>query len=151
MGYSFISDDTPLMCFNAFHSWKLGWYNDKLITLNAVEENTFQGFIAGFVDYKTAPVVLLQIVTIQPQKYFINYNKKTGFNIGTTEGGNQLLLVMDDGGVGSLLLAKLNPGEYTTLKNVTKKNGDMIIKLVSIDSSKGANIQILYTGKKSFL
>ena len=131
MGYSYAQDDTPLMCFNAFHSWKLGWYHMKSVVVP--KGGSFNGYLSGFVDYGNsgAETVLIRLErnnNDSESDFFVNYNKKTGFNSGTLTGGDQVLVVYGDGASSkSTLVAKLNSGDSITLD-------DFSVRVNSIDA-----------------
>jgi len=131
MGYSYAQDDTPLMCFNAFHSWKLGWYITKSVVVP--KGGSFSGNLSGFVDYGNsgAETVLIRLErnnNDSDSDFFVNYNKKTGFNSGTLTGGDQVLVVYGDGASSkSTLVAKLNSGDSITLD-------DFSVRVNSIDA-----------------
>ena len=144
MGYSYSQDDGPKMCFNAAKSWQLRWYEDKHITVNPLVSG-WEGDMVGIVDYSIISNderVLLQIdVPGNTTDYYVNYNRKplTGFNSGTVEGGNQLL-VTSQGGSGtsyseSSLLSKMNAGGSYTITNFGGTSESVTIKFVSINTT----------------
>eukprot|EP00814_Leptocylindrus_danicus_P019785 CAMPEP_0116024062 /NCGR_PEP_ID=MMETSP0321-20121206/12060_1 /TAXON_ID=163516 /ORGANISM="Leptocylindrus danicus var. danicus, Strain B650" /LENGTH=591 /DNA_ID=CAMNT_0003495655 /DNA_START=30 /DNA_END=1802 /DNA_ORIENTATION=+ len=116
MGYSYSSDDDPLMCFNAPKNWQLGWYSDgqKVVT------SGWRGKIYGIADYggvdHNGSVVLVQIpasVHGGTDDWYVSFNRQTGINAGTQEGGDQVLLHRRPAGTGfaeSTLVAKLSAG-----------------------------------------
>jgi hypothetical protein len=144
MGYSYKDDDSPLMCFNAYQSWQLGWYRNKTKLLQSRE--SFTGALSAIVDFdkKKSDTVLIRINTSKSMDYYINYNKKTSFNAGTLEGSNQVLVVTAIGN-GSIysetnLVAKLNSGGSFTFETDTGSN--MTLMVNSIDVNGTANIHI---------
>lgn len=50
MGYSYASDDGPIMCFNPGKSWNLGWYTDRHATADPLSQ-TWTGTLVGVADY----------------------------------------------------------------------------------------------------
>lgn len=146
MGYSYGQDDTPLMCFNAYHSWQLGWYRRKSIALRSDARAVFTGELSGFVDFGSSKpsTVLIRLETRNATSYYINYNKKVGFNNGTLEGGNQVLVVaaIVGDGTGSNLVAKLGTGGSYTIRNATQTGTDVIIRVNSIVPNGNARICI---------
>lgn len=141
MGYSFGQDDTPLMCFDAYHSWQLGWYSKKSILLK--EGQAFRGYLSGIVDYVSgnSTAVLIRLETNTSMSYYISYNKKTGFNSGTKDGINQVLIVTAEGNgktySNSNLVSKLGSGGSFTFPN-----GKNILRVFSVDPYGKAGIYI---------
>lgn len=135
MGYSYSQDDSPLMCFNSYHSSLLGWYKSKTTILQSSLH--FNGNLSGFVDFNTTSNPVLIQVSLNSHDYFINYNKNTKFNSGTKEGLNQVLVV-ESAGRASNLLAKLDSGATFTFPT----SPGLILQVRSIDFSGDANIFI---------
>ncbi len=117
MGYSYSQDDDPKMCFNAAKSWQLGWYDDKKmeLALPATGEISWSGRLFGIAEYDMTAandIVLVKIETGTDLDYYVNFNRKVGFNSGTKEGGDQVLIVASPGNGesygNSLLEAKLS-------------------------------------------
>lgn len=127
MGYSYGAKDTPKMCFNAYHSWMLGWYNSKVRDLTSSEP--FEGELSPITDYNSTNSVYVLIRVVD---YFISYNKKEGFNSGTVEGADQVLVFRSQS-VNSDLVAKLGPGTQYTLPDL---GNNKTIKVHAIVSSK---------------
>ena len=115
MGYSYSQDDTPEMCFNGPKNWQLGWYSDRQIVVTS----GWTGNIVGLVDYQNTSdeTIVLQIpasVDGGSDDWYVSFNRKSGINSGTVEGGNQVLVHKRESGNGysqSWLMAKLNSGE----------------------------------------
>lgn len=147
MGFSFVSEDTPLKCFNAYNSWKLGWFRDKSKTVKAGEN--YHGLLSSTVDYNlsAALVVLVRFNTATNTDYYINYNKKTGHNIDTGEGQNQVLVVTADGDgtdyTSTNLVAKLSQGQSFIMNNITSEGGKMILWVDSV--GQDAKLRIEHT------
>ena len=116
MGYSYSQDDGPLMCFNPAKSWQTQWYASKSTVVDPSAGNCFEGKVYGIADYSNAAssVVLVKIDDASATDYFVTFNRQSGINSGTQEGGNQVTVVQA-GGEGtsyaeSSLLAKLGAG-----------------------------------------
>jgi len=145
MGFSYSQDDGPKMCFNAAKSWQLGWYSDKHIQVDA--DGAYSGPLMGIVNYSSnSSPVLVKINTSSTVDYYVNFNRKTGFNSGTVEGGDQVTVVSAGGeGTGyaeSELLAKLSANqEYST-----SADGKPIkVSVGSIDTTSGiAQVSITF-------
>lgn len=115
MGYSYSNDDGPQMCFNAPKNAQLGWYDDKVETISA-SGGSFNGDLYGISDYGTMPGTASVIVKItgSTDDWYVSYNKRSGINSGTVEGGNQVLIHRRSPGSGyavSTLVAKLTAGQ----------------------------------------
>lgn len=108
------------MCFNAVKNWQLGWYADRHITLNQTESGSlnYEGNLIGLSDYgstTSADKMIIYIPNAKGADFYVSYNRKSGINAGTLEGGNQVLVheklnVPHEQGL-SWLLAKLNAGD----------------------------------------
>ena len=115
MGYIYSNDDGPEMCFNAPKNWKLGWYDDRQRTVSA---GVWSGDLYGIADYGDTidgDTVIARIPGTT-EDWYVSFNRKTGINSGTVEGGNQVLVHKRPSGLGygeSTLMAKINSGWYT--------------------------------------
>ena len=110
MGYSYSSDDGPEMCFNAPKHWQLGWYDDRQTTVSGGWSGDLYG-IADYVGTNEGDTVIVQIPGTED--WYVSFNRKTGINSGTPEGGNQVLVHKRSSSSGygkSDLMAKLNSG-----------------------------------------
>lgn len=121
MGYSYGSDDGPVMCFNAVKNWQLEWYADRHVLLNA--PFSWSGNLYGIADYGTSgssnKMIVRLVSSTASEDVYVSYNKKTGVNAGTAEGGNQVLIHTKVNGPTefgqSWLLAKLNAGQSSSV------------------------------------
>ena len=114
MGYSYSTDDGPEMCFNAPKNWQLQWYDDRETTVSGGWSGELYG-IADYGDTYDGDTVIARILGT-PDDWYVSFNRKTGINSGTVEGGNQVLVHKRPSGLGygeSTLMAKLNSGWYT--------------------------------------
>jgi len=93
MGYSYREANT-LMCFNAAKSWQLGWYSDSAVTIDAVANRSYEGEVASIIEdpFTVQVPILIKLNTPSGNDYFVNFNRKTDFNSGTKEGGNQVMI-----------------------------------------------------------
>jgi len=138
MGFSYEEDNT-IMCFNGAKSWASGWYSPKTRVIE-VGSSSYEGNLYGIADYNNtnAAVVLIKINDRTASDYYVTYNRKSGINSETKEGGNQVT-VTRQGGEGiiggyetSLLLAKLGTG-MRWIGVISGKT--MIVTVTSIDTS----------------
>jgi hypothetical protein len=119
------------MCFNAAKSWQLGWYSDKTVELSPFPTAavSWSGALVGIAEYNiTSPsdIVLIKIKTGTGEDYYINFNRKTGINSETQEGGDQVLVAKQGG----------NGVEYSNSVMVAKSGGQTI-NLVNSDPAHG--------------
>jgi len=135
-------DDHPLMCFNAAKSYQLGWYDNKAITLGPLLALSSSAQLFGIVDYENEGVsnVLLKLESGSYLDYYINFNRMTGFNNETQEGGDQILLT-SQGANGerfskSTLLAKLSNGGLYNISDYGGSPGTTVqVAVTNIDVS----------------
>ena len=144
MGSSYASDDTPLMCFNAAKSWQLGWYSSKHVTIDNMSTGSssmynYVGELAGLmedINDPNVPPMIIKLNTPYDEDYYIYFNRQFGFNAGTQEGGNQVLMVIQGGeGIGasqSELVARFSAGESGSFEDIIGEGSDIIT--VSVDS-----------------
>jgi len=154
MGYSYGQDEGPVMCFNAAKSWQTGWFDNKRVNMNiggtGATDNCFDGEITGQSDYNvnTNQIMLVKMNRSAGRDLFLMYNKKTGINSGTVEGGNLVTIVEADGeGTTygeSWLVAKLGAGQIYTASNYLGAGKDLVITVLSIGAT--ANVRIEYDG-----
>jgi hypothetical protein len=111
MGFSYGSNDSPEMCFNAPKNWQLQWYTDRQTTVSG----GWSGALYGIADYgntNEGDTVIVQIPGTS-EDWYVSFNCKTGINRDTQEGGNQVLVHKRQSGLGkgeSTLMAKLDSG-----------------------------------------
>jgi hypothetical protein len=90
MGYSYGSDDGPVMCFNGVKNWQLEWFTDRHVLINA--PFNWSGDLYGIADYGSTSISDKMIVRLASssgtEDIYVSYNKKAGVNVGTPEGGN---------------------------------------------------------------
>lgn len=100
------------MCFNAAKNFQLGWFSDKFMDMTL--SDTFSGDLIGQADYNNGDQEKVGIrITSSSNDYYVSFNRQTGINSGTLEGGDQVLVHERTSGNGyatSKLLAKLNAG-----------------------------------------
>jgi len=102
----------------AAKSWQLGWYAGKSTVVNPLVTSKWSGRLVGIADYDDAggdDHVLVKIETETDTDFYMNFNRQTGFNSGTVEGGDQVLITTQ-GGEGtsfakSTMVAKLSAGQ----------------------------------------
>lgn len=151
MGYSYSQDEGPVMCFNAAKSWQTGWFNSKRVNMNiggsAATDNCFETDITGQADYDAAlsQTILVKMNRSSGRDLFLMYNKKTGVNSGTVEGGNTVMIVEADGeGTSygqSWLMAKLGAGGSKTFTNYLGDGRDLVVTVPSIGSAARVKIE----------
>lgn len=146
MGYSYFEMSSPRMCFNAAKLWQLGWHSNRHKTISS-SEPFYIGDLAGFVDNPDVPgpPMLIKLDTPSSQDYFVNFNVRAGFNVGTMEGGDQVLVVQAGDGIGyseSDLKAKLSSGSSYKISNFD--NGkDLTVEVVSVNiQNRVASVRI---------
>jgi hypothetical protein len=135
------------MCFNAAKSWQLGWYADKTVTLDKRRKTSHVGVLGGIADYSDSNnIVLVKLNTGRSTDYYVNFNRQSGINSGTVEGGNQVTVVRAAGeGTGyaeSELVAKLSAGKRFKIKNFDRTGEKATIRVHSIGATARVSICI---------
>jgi hypothetical protein len=147
MGYSYSSTTGPKMCFNAAQSCQLGWYADKTVTLDK-DNRSYIGSLGGIADYSDSDnTVLVKLDTGESTDYYVNFNRKSGFNSGVKEGGNQVTVVKGRGDEStgyaeSELVAKLSGGKTYTIRNFDGTGMTATIQVHSIGTTARVSICI---------
>jgi len=150
MGYSYRSDDSPAMCFNAAKNWQLGWFESQQIALDPSEDLGFDpvSFILnGVVDYQEN--IPGRYVVIRINNFYIGFNRATDFNSGVQEAPNQVTVVEKLGeptsATKSKLAAKLSVGQQFTI--VLSEILSVQLQYVSNDNGKDAVVELNVIGE----
>ncbi len=133
------ADDDKRMCYNPQKNYQLGWYDDKVKTINPLDGKRHEYNINGVVDYKRnndALVVLRLDQASMVQDYYIGFNRATGMNSQTTEDANMLTIVRKENGAPdayglSTKVASLIPGQITVINNFNGKK-DIYVKFAGL-------------------
>ncbi|GFH56169.1 hypothetical protein CTEN210_12645 [Chaetoceros tenuissimus] len=143
MGFSYSNDDGPIQCFNAPKNWQLGWYDDKRVP---VSYDGWEGNLIGLSDYGNSNVAAGDMVIARVnlnESYYVSFNRKTGINSGTQEGGDQVMVHKRELGTeyaASDVLAYLNSGDA-----YTSPDSNFTVTVNSIDLTSNparANVKI---------
>ncbi|GFH47009.1 hypothetical protein CTEN210_03484 [Chaetoceros tenuissimus] len=103
MGFSYPFSDAPQMCFNSAKSWQLQWYRSRHLKLDSISRTAYRGELASILedpDQISATPMLIKINNGNTD-YFINFNRAAGFNSGTQEGADQVLITRSGIDIGS--------------------------------------------------
>lgn len=87
MGYTYRSVGGPKMCFNAAKYWKLGWMQDKALSMEP-SSSGWSGHLYAFVDYDKVPSGGVTILNVGP--LYVLYNRRKDINSGTMERGDHV-------------------------------------------------------------
>ena len=138
MGFGYPNeDDSPAMCFNGAKSWQLGWYNTSHVELSLTTGSTWTGDLFGVVDFDPSLTagqnVIVRFGFSQGLYYYVMFNLAEGFNKGTKEGANQVLVTQQYYGYSSQLLAKLSEGDLYEQEDVNLDGDTLTISVEEID------------------
>jgi hypothetical protein len=109
MAKSFRQTDWPRRCFDGRSNHILGWYKDRELILENVQDDPQLINLAAFVDYGKAADDEPVLVTL-PEEIFLQYNRAKAFHSGTGEKKDTVTITQMTNS-GSELLAGLKPGE----------------------------------------
>mmetsp|Transcript_28349 Transcript_28349/g.59376 ORF Transcript_28349/g.59376 Transcript_28349/m.59376 type:complete len:750 (+) Transcript_28349:119-2368(+) len=154
MGSSF-GDDDFYMCFNPAKSFQLGWYNNKVKTIDpfstpdAVSEFTLNG-VSDYEQNDDALIVLRLEQTALDPDYFIGYNRDSRMNQDTYEDKNMITIIrMDLSGEDkpkSEKVGSLYPNQTFKIENFNNER-DVKIRFVSVSNGtshiRDAAIQVI--------
>ena len=141
MGFSYSSDETPEMCFNAPKNFQLGWFPDREVTLSP-STYSWAGRLYGIANYDVTSSTEKMMIRMEDSNVnsgsdiYVSFNAQNGINAGTQEGGDQVLIHRKDGDVDaygrSWLLSKMSAGA-TFQASMT--DGTVPITVTSINTS----------------
>ena len=166
MGISYGVDDQNI-CFNPAKNYQLGWYEDKVKTIDPLSSDAYDGdshlgvrtfTMNGVSDYKkndSGLIVLRLEQTSSEQDYYIGFNRKAGINADTGGDGDAVTIVRKEAGLpdefgASTKVAALELGESYTIKKFNGKRRDIKIRYIAylngdatieiIDSKNAKNV-----------
>lgn len=150
MGYSYSNDEGPVMCFNAAKNYQFGWFSNRHLDMSASGTRAYTGNLMSILDDPdvTGPPMIIKVDNGN-NDFFIGFNRKAGFNIGTVEGGNQVMVTQAGNGNNyfeSELLAKLSAGGTTTF---VAGGVNVVVTVNSINTTTGngyASISVCFDG-----
>ncbi|GFH59960.1 hypothetical protein CTEN210_16436 [Chaetoceros tenuissimus] len=145
MGYTTGVDRA--ICFNGAKSVELGWYNNRVATINPHFGDEFSGRLIGVNDYAISNQSDTLVVEIKNSdssvdSLFVMYNKAEGLNEDTSEAVNKVIITQGAAGGQSWKLAEITPGQTWTSVNY------FLDKTLSISTSAEAsngNVQYVTT------
>ena len=109
----------PARCFNARKNWILGWYQEKSRSVGS----NWSGRLFAFVDYNLASVDRGEYVLLRVEDVYLQYNRAKGFNVGTQEHKDEVVLIQEEDlnvrPVHSVLLAGLGENQSFSRNGVT--------------------------------
>ena len=116
MGFGDGQDDTA-KCFNAAKMSELGWYTNRVVSINPTVD-TFNGKVIGVADYgisDTAHTLVVEIVNpvAVEDNIYLTYNRAKGINAGTGEKKDMVTIVRGSVGGFSTLFGSLNAAAGT--------------------------------------
>jgi len=137
MGGSSAKDDIR-KCYNPQKNYQLGWYEDKVKTIDPLDGDGYREYVLnGVADYmsnENALVVLRLKQRSSEQDYYIGYNRATGINTGTSEDRDKVTIVKKEYGAAdqygqSTKVASLSPGQSFGIRNF---NGNGYVEVAFI-------------------
>jgi hypothetical protein len=125
------------MCFNAPYSWQLGWYADKSTTLDPFVTPSWSGRLVGLAEYDKAEGtenIIVKVETGTEIDYYLGFNRQTGINSETQEGGDQVLIstkgLEGEAFAKSILHAKVSAGGSFEMTGFGGRGLGMKVQLV---------------------
>jgi hypothetical protein len=133
----------PLMCFDGFKLYILGWYSDKTAIVDPSAGGRWNGILTAFVDYDSnaATTVLIKVGPAH-----LLFNKKKGMNAGTGEKGDLVTVSYgQEARSQSWILGGLGAGQTLTVEGA-------VIEVCSMGKTQGtdyAEVSIYTTSQGS--
>lgn len=124
----------PLLCYNSYNNYLLGWYDDRKIALNPDTPQLVT--IAAFVDYLKTGGGQYVVANVDDQ-LFMQFNRAKDFNHDTYEYKDCLVIVQKmSGSEGTNLVAALNGNsnpkfEMRLTKSGSSSSRNLIIEICS--------------------
>lgn len=156
MGFSFEKDDSKL-CYNPQKNYQLGWYENKVDTINPLDGIKTRAYtLNGVSDYKKNNDALVSLrlkqVSIKEKDYYIGYNRADGINKDTREHANMVTINRKEVGAAdeygqSTKIAALNPGERYVIEDFDNKK-DVTIEFIGLLNGD-ARIMVLEGDKQA--
>jgi len=141
MGFSYSDMHAPQMCFNAAKSYQLGWYTDKTYVCTPEQCNPCEVDVGGVVSYDDISVdyVLMKIENLSNDNdYYLTFNDASGFNVGTKEGENQVVInTQPNEGVErdfSQLVGLMDAGDSQNFNFDSVAGNSITVEVVSINN-----------------
>jgi len=141
-----------MMCYNPQKSYQLGWYKDKVKTINPLDTQGEREFkICGVADYEDDQDDSLVVLRLKQstfgQDYYIGFNSDRGINKDTLEDNNLLTIVFKNSGgpdqySQSTKVASLALGQRHVIENF---DGDRDIQVVfsGLKDGKTALVEVI--------
>jgi len=127
--------DNPQYCFNAAKSWWFGWYSDRHIEVNPIEDSMY-GKMIGVNDYLTGQAnmgdqyTLAHVVGKGEEDLYFMYNRKEGITGGVYEYADEVVIVRQSGdSVESRTAGHLSEGSQYTKANWAGSGYTLIIQV----------------------
>jgi hypothetical protein len=151
MGYSYLQDDGPIMCFNAAKSYQLGWYPGAT---DDVDPRSLPGGsqdfkLNGVADYDPDGDGLVSLRLLYTgenggEDYYVGYNRAVGMNILTQAERNKVHLYRkESGGQSTGLSWRMAALEENESHTWNVGNTEVSLTVTSID---GADAFVTLTG-----
>lgn len=128
------------MCFNGAKSWQLGWFADRHVMLTTSSYEWY-GDLVGFSEKDSASpgeALIIRIDAGNSDYYYVHYNRKSGFNNGSKEGNNKVLVAIGGSGTSytrSTLEAKLDEDDSYQIENFNGSGYPLMIEVNQITTS----------------
>ena len=137
MGYSYFEENSPLQCFNPSKSYKLGWYNNKAVEWNPIQQGTWFGTIVGVADLNNSQISNRNVIVKIPSTndgtvdIYIGYNRQKGVNSGVKTNGNEVTIIEEAEGYSqSMFLSGLSPTNTYTIENFRESGKALIVDFI---------------------
>jgi Gametolysin peptidase M11 len=141
MGASYRNAVWPRKCFNGFDNWKLGWYKNRALRLNPIEDGPLIIHLAAFVDYKLASTDELVLVNLS-DVLVLQYNRAKGFN-GDTEEKRDMVTITERAGTGTTGLAGLAVGDAFEIADYEGSGMTLVVAVCSKDDSTATSPDVM--------
>eukprot|EP00548_Thalassiothrix_antarctica_P008347 CAMPEP_0194131402 /NCGR_PEP_ID=MMETSP0152-20130528/2184_1 /TAXON_ID=1049557 /ORGANISM="Thalassiothrix antarctica, Strain L6-D1" /LENGTH=480 /DNA_ID=CAMNT_0038826173 /DNA_START=24 /DNA_END=1462 /DNA_ORIENTATION=- len=149
MGYSYSSDEGPVMCFNGPKSYQLGWFPNYQTDVADSAPFYWKGALIGTANRDQAATcnpgdycdtIVFRLIPENGNEYYVAFNRKDGINSGVREGANQVMITNRSRGTSfgpSLIFQKMNANSVYTIQNFGSE-GDLTVTVDDIVLNQGS-------------
>jgi hypothetical protein len=97
------------MCFNSAKMWQLGWYSSRQLEWSGTSTTVQLVGISEYASVGSGQHIVFKIPgglssLRSSDDHFVGFNRQTGINSGTREGGNQVTIQTKPEGVATYVI-----------------------------------------------
>lgn len=143
MGSGYANPVWPRKCFNGYESSYLGWYSNRELSLNPLNDKGRLIKLATFVNYDKTASDEYVVVNVADTLY-LQYNLAQDFNVDTEQKQNQITVTSKPSSEGTNSLAGLSVGHDYSISNFNSSGKTLIVKACkTMNGSAGGHVHVM--------